>query len=261
LYLIKYQKTHDLLHTITDINPAEWEILTSGRFDGFLWSGADSDDVLTPTAEDPQRGQTPVSGFFPPASGATASPFAARFTTGIGVRGRNATPLTPFSRGTTPSSFVSGGSTASGFPPSRPAVSNDEEMEIAVLAELEREIFAGMEALEDVFEALHSRAETVRAALRQRSAGLSMSLQQRRGGSARVGVLPMSAGLTYDRPGWATGDDMSMTSESDWGGGDDVESLAPDDSASNISSSKHRRPKRRSERYRRTPALVEEPEE
>lgn len=48
----------------------------------------------------------------------------------------------------------------------------------------------------------------------------------------------------------------SDASWSEWGA---KEEIAPDDSASNISSSRHRRPKRRNER--RTPALVEEEDE
>uniref|UniRef100_L2GEG9 5-methylcytosine g t mismatch-specific dna n=1 Tax=Colletotrichum fructicola (strain Nara gc5) TaxID=1213859 RepID=L2GEG9_COLFN len=149
------------------------------------------------------------------------------------------------------SSFVSGMSAAA----NRQAVSRDEEMEMAVLAEVEREIYQGMEVLEDAFEALHLRAEVVRTALRNRGAGLAHSLQSRR----RIDVLPGSGNSQssgYERPGWAQGD--LDNSDDDWMGGDDFE-LAPDDSASNISSSRHRRPKRRTER--RTPAPIEEDDE
>lgn len=129
-----------------------------------------------------------------------------------------------------------------------------------MLAELEREIFNGMEALEDAFEKLHEQAMAVRDNLRRRGAALSMSLQQRRGING-VSVLPLSGSSSvYDRPAWA--DDESTDGEgpplSDWGG-DDVSELAPDDSASQISSNRHRRPKRRKERA--TPALIEEEEE
>jgi hypothetical protein len=256
-YLIRNPRTHDLLVTITDINPSEWEILTSGRFDGFLWSGAEGDDVTTPTAE--SRGATPASGYFPP----SRSSMSMRGTPGF-IGSRN---TTPFSRGTTPASFISN---ASSTHPSRQAVSNDEEREIAVLGELEREIYQGMEALEDAFEALHERAEVLRTALRHRGAGLMQSLQNRR----RIDVLPInpSSGNSqqsgYERPAWATTasggggggnseTDGDTVSESDWGT-DDFE-IAPDDSASNISSSRHRRPKRRTER--RTPAPIEEDED
>jgi len=272
VYLVKNPHMHDLLRTITDINTSEWEILISGRFDGFLWSGADNDDAITPTADGPSRGVTPASsGFFPPQR-ATMSPagMARHNTPGVGSMGgsRTTTPFGPYSRGATPASFVSMSSAASSSYPSRHAVFNDEETELAALAEVEREIFAGMEALEDAFELLHRRAEGVRTALRQRGAGLQISLQQRRGYVASgIDVLPSSGGsASYERPAWATaggggggGDEESTVaeSESDWGG-DDVE-LAPDDSASNISSSRHRRPKRRNER--RTPAPIEEEDE
>ncbi|KAG8166941.1 hypothetical protein KVR01_002630 [Diaporthe batatas] len=264
-YLVKHPQMHDLLSTICDINPPEWEILISGRFDGFLWSGADADDddAATPTAG-PSRGATP--NFFPqrgpPSRGATMSPNnIARFTPALGIGTRN---TTPFSRGTTPASFVSGASSAY---PNRQAVSNDEESEIAVLAELEREIYVGMEALEDAFETLHQRAELVRTALRQRGAGLSMSLQQRRGyGLASdvnggIQVLPQSGGSVpgMDRPQWADEESLASESTDDWGIDADWE-LRPDDSASNISSSRQRRPKRRDER-RSTPAPIREEDE
>jgi hypothetical protein len=242
MYLIRNSHTHDLLVTINDINNSEWEILTSGRFDGFLWSGADGDDTGTPHIE--SRGATPASGYFPHARG----------TPGPGSR--TTTPFSPYSRGATPASFVS---LASSNQPNRQAVSNDEEMEIAALAELEREIFQGMEVLEDAFETLHQRAETVRTALRQRSTGLMLSLQNRR----RIDVLPNpgsgnSQKSGYFQPPWiAVPSEGDVGSDSEWGA-DDIE-LMPDDSASNISSSRHRRPKRRTER--RTPAPIEEDEE
>lgn len=123
----------------------------------------------------------------------------------------------------------------------------DEEMEIAALAEVEREIYLGMEALEDAFEALHCRAEVVRRTIRERGAGLSVANQNRRGShvEARMGT-PSVMG-----DGWEGGPDDDFL--------DDGISLAPDDSASNVSSSRRRRPKRRTER--RTPAPVEEEDE
>jgi hypothetical protein len=140
----------------------------------------------------------------------------------------------------------------------RGPVSNDEEAEIAVLSEIELEIYKGMEALEDAFEALHRKAEFVRQALRQRSAGLSMAAQARRvsndsGMIARLGTPGFGGATGY------YGTDSEYEAESDWGGDDNRSELAPDDSASNISSSRHRRPKRRNER--RTPAPVEEVDE
>ncbi|PLB54198.1 hypothetical protein P170DRAFT_442328 [Aspergillus steynii IBT 23096] len=111
----------------------------------------------------------------------------------------------------------------------------DEEMEIAALAEIERDIYLGMEALEDAFEALHCKAEVVRRALRERGAV-----------EARMGTPSSALGN-----GWDSGGEDDFL--------DDDRSLAPDDSASNISSNRRRRPKRRTER--RTPAPVEEEDE
>ncbi|KFA51538.1 hypothetical protein S40293_06341 [Stachybotrys chartarum IBT 40293] len=244
VYLIKNPHTHDLLVTLSDINNSEWEILTSGRFDGFLWSGADD-------AGFESRGATPASGLYPSRSMMSPGP---RGASGIGSR--NTTPFSLYSRGTTPASFVSG--TSSVAQGNRQAVSNDEEMEMAAIAEIEREIYTGMEALEDAFEKLHLKAEMVRSALRQRGAGLMQNLQNRR----RIDVLPIpgsgnSQSSGYERPGWAAASEQDATSDSEWGM-DEVD-IMPDDSASNISSSKHRRPKRRTER--RTPAPIEEDDE
>ncbi|KAI9650690.1 hypothetical protein NHQ30_000712 [Ciborinia camelliae] len=238
IYLLKNPHIHNLLTTISGIAPSEWEILISGRFDGFLWSGADT-EVMD---EFPSRGPTP-NGYRGP------SPV---------MRGpsRNNTPFSPRSasygsRGPTPSQQY------------RHPVSNDEETEIAVLAEIEREIYVGMEALEDAFEGLHRKAEAVRKALRERGVGLSMAAESRRTSRPEIIVDtpgPYSAGLGpgYERPSWAEGGSEYM-SEADWDEDEMQSELAPDDSASNISSSRHRRPKRRNER--RTPALVEEDED
>lgn len=254
VYLIKNPGTHDLLVTITDINTSEWEILTSGRFDGFLWSGADGDDANTPIATE-SRGATPANGF--------SSPSRINLPGGMSTPGLNSRATTPsfrpYSRGgaATPASFVS---MASSGHPNRLPVSNDEEAEIAALADLERGIFSGMEALEDAFEALHRRAEQVQTALRQRNAGLMQSMRSRQHINV-YGAAPSSGnsmGSSHDAhaPYWAVSED-GAASDSDWGV-DDME-LKPEDSASNISSSRHRRPKRRMER--RTPAPIEEGEE
>ncbi|ATY61407.1 5-Methylcytosine G T mismatch-specific DNA [Cordyceps militaris] len=242
-FLIKNPHTHDLLVTLSNINNSEWEILTSGRFDGFLWSGADVDDqITTPGLE--SRSQTPAHGYF--ASRSTMSP-GPRSSSAMSSRGP-----TPFSRGTTPASFIS---TSSVGPGGRQAVSNDEEMEMAAIAEMEREIYQGMESLEDAFEKLHHQAEVVRTALRQRGAGLMQSLQSRR----RVDVLPAQTptpGAGQERASWAPSSEGEAASDDEWFEEYDI---MPDDSASNISSSRHRRPKRRTER--RTPAPIEEDEE
>lgn len=239
-YLVKNPQTHDLLVAMANIHASEWEILTSGRFDGFLWSGADADDAgVEPRSETPCGNRSTTS-----RGNSTAG-------------SRHATPFSPYSRGATPASFISLAS--SGTAAGRPPVSNDEEMEIAAAAEIEREIYAGMETLEDAFEKLHHKAEVVRAALRQRGAGLMQNFQNRR----RIDVLSTpgsgnSHKAGYERPAWAMGgSEGEAASDDDWAL-DDVE-IMPDDSASNMSSSRHRRPKRRTER--RTPAPIEEDEE
>ncbi|MCJ1235517.1 hypothetical protein MMC14_003486 [Varicellaria rhodocarpa] len=213
IFLLKNPSLHNVLATLAAVSDGEWEILTSGRFDGFLRSGADD---TYPPSRGASRGPIPVTG--------------GRVSRGAGSRSISSTPF----------------SASAGAP-----VAMDEETEIAVLAEVERDIFLGMEALEDAFEALHCKAEIVRQRLRERGAGLSMASQARRGGAdsldARLGTPASGTGLR----GW--------DSETDDGIDDGMSELAPDDSASNISSSRHRRPKRRNER--RTPAPVEEEDE
>ena len=106
---------------------------------------------------------------------------------------------------------------------------------MAVIAEIERDIYKGMEQLEDAFEKLHHRAELVRTALRQRGAGLMQNLQNRR----RIDILsgPSSGNSQtsgYERPPWAESD-RDPGSDDDWAF--DEADIMPDDSASNISSS------------------------
>ncbi|ENH71058.1 hypothetical protein FOC1_g10008430 [Fusarium oxysporum f. sp. cubense race 1] len=247
-YLVKNPHTHDLLVALSNINNSEWEILISGRFDGFLWSGADDDVPQTPHNE--SRGPTPASAYYNTRTMSPGPRASSSFSS------RNTTPFSVYSRGTTPASFVSVNTT--GMPGSRQAVSNDEEMEMAAIAEIEREIYKGMETLEDAFEKLHKKAEVVRNALRQRGAALMQNLQNRR----RIDVLSgpnsgNSQASGYERPAWAGESDRDPGSDDDWAF-DDVD-IMPDDSASNISSSRHRRPKRRTER--RTPAPINEEDE
>lgn len=254
-FLVKNPSLHRVLATIAAITASEWDMLISGRFDGFLWSGAE--DPFG-GAQQPSRINTPwrngSSGILNPLS-RNATPFSAAGISGINGDGsRIATPFHVFpfaaSRGATP---------APG-----PPVSHDEEMEIAVLAEVEREIYVGMEALEDAFEALHHKAEVVRRALRERGAGLSMALQSRRfspngEGSMFEGVRGTPGpGLGFEQHGGA---ECDSEDESHWGArdGDVASEVWPDDSASNISTNRTRRPKRRTER--RTPAPVEEADE
>ncbi|KAJ5938145.1 hypothetical protein N7454_004487 [Penicillium verhagenii] len=220
MFMLNNPGLHHVLATLSAINDEEWEILISGRFDGFLRSGAEDTTQTTPRYNG-SRSNTPFS------------------AAGI-------------SRGPTPN-YMDGcfrpGSQPNGVPTS-PAhggpIALDEETEIAALAEIERDIFLGMEALEDAFETLHLKAEVVRRALRERGAGLSVASQGRRGSfvEARLGT-PFS-GVGFD-----SGEEDFLN--------DDDRSLAPDDSASNISSNRRRRPKRRTER--RTPAPVEEEDE
>lgn len=204
IYLLNNQPLHDVLATLAHISDAEWDILISGRFDGFLRSGAE--DLPSPGPGIPSRGPTPSHG-------------------------------ASISRGATPSGAIVGA-----------PVAMDEETEIAVLAEVEREIYLGMEVLEDAFEALHLRAEEVRRALRERGAGLSMAAQARKGSAANILEIRLGTPST-----------MAGDSETDDGIDDSLSEIRPDDSASNVSSSRHRRPKRRTER--RTPAPVEEEDE
>ncbi|KAJ5496553.1 hypothetical protein N7463_008540 [Penicillium fimorum] len=223
MYMLKNPTLHHVLATLSAISDDEWEILISGRFDGFLRSGAEDTG---------------------PAANATGSRYASRSNTPLGggiSRGPTPNYMDSSFR---PSSQVNG--------PTSPAtfggpIALDEETEIAALAEVERDIFLGMEALEDAFEALHCKAEAVRRALRERGAGLSVASQSRRGSfvEARLGT-PFSGVGTWE----SGGEDDFL---------DDERSLAPDDSASNISSNRRRRPKRRTER--RTPAPVEEEDE
>ncbi|KAI9710406.1 MAG: hypothetical protein M1812_007442 [Candelaria pacifica] len=263
IFLLNNPSLHNALATLTAITSGEWEVLTSGRFDGFLWSGAETTTNPPSTTASPSlsrlpsRGPTPLSRTTTPFSNHNAAP------------SRGTTPFTPshlqtqqqqnpFSRQSTPfhtlASAASRGTTPAPTALGAP-VPLDEETEIAVLAEVEREIYMGMEALEDAFEALHRKAEIVRRALRERGAGLSCANQARKNGANGEGGggVEVRMGTPASAAGWESETD-------DGGGGDDGASeLAPDDSASNISSSRIRRPKRRNER--RTPALVEEEEE
>ena len=229
IFLLTSSHLHNVLATLAAISDAEWEILVSGRFDGFLRSGAE--DPL------PHPSQPSVS------------------------RGPSHTPAMSMSRGPTPFTRTATATPALNASSGAP-ISLDEETEIAALAEIEREIFLGMEALEDAFESLHLKAETVRLALRERGAGLSMASQVRKGGGADNGALDARMGTPFGLGGvkvvpW----DSETDDDTGWGGigGDGMSELAPDDSASNVSRSRVRRPKRRKERA--TPAPVEEEDE
>ena len=226
IYLLNNSKLHNVLATLAAVSDGEWEILVSGRFDGFLRSGANESH--------PDPTTTP---FTPPSRNNLQSS-----TPNIPRHLSMSAPL-PGSRGVAP---YSTSPATVGAP-----VALDEETEIAALAEIERDIFLSMEALEDAFEALHAKAETVRHALRERGAGLSMASQARRG-TMNGNNLDARLGTPAEGNNWE--------SETDDGIDDAMSELVPDDSASNISrTSRHKGGKRR--RERRTPAPVEEEDE
>ncbi|POS86646.1 hypothetical protein EPUL_003582 [Erysiphe pulchra] len=248
IFLLRNPELHNVLAAVSEINVPEWEILTSGRFDGFLWSGADSDNTNSSYGQ-PHR-STSSAGSMKWAAGSAANNYSriTSTTTALqnSIKSANSKSRDPFKLLSV-----------------RRPVLNDEETEIAVLAEVEREIFLGMEALEDAFEALHRKAESVRQALRERGAGLAISLQSRQLSQPvmqnfDISNLPNSGlGMGYERPNRSESSDIP--SDSEWDPGDEFSELAPDDSASNISSSRKRRPKRRNER--RAPVLFEEDDE
>ncbi|KAJ5180576.1 hypothetical protein N7492_003786 [Penicillium capsulatum] len=222
MFMLNNPPLHHVLATLAAISDDEWEILISGRFDGFLRSGAEDAVPSTNSRWSGSRSNTPFS-----AGGISRGPTPNYMDGSFRPASQNGGPSSPASFGG--------------------PIALDEETEIAALAEIERDIFSGMEALEDAFEALHCKAEIVRRALRERGAGLSVANQSRRGSyvEARMGTPFSGVGA------WESGGEDDFL--------DDDRSLAPDDSASNISSNRRRRPKRRTER--RTPAPVEEEDE
>lgn len=248
IFLLRNPDMHNVLAAVSEINVPEWEILTSGRFDGFLWSGADSDN--TSPSHGQSHGSTSSAGSMKLAAGSAANYYPSITSTTAALENSI-------------KSASNNSRNLSKFPSVRRPVLNDEETEIAVLAEVEREIYLGMEALEDAFEALHRKAESVRQALRERGASLTVSLQARQLSQPVMPNFDISnppnsgLGMGYERPNRSESSDVP--SDSEWDPGDEFSELAPDDSASNISSSRKRRPKRRNER--RAPILVEEDDE
>jgi hypothetical protein len=228
MYLIRHPEMHNMLATLAAVTKHEWEILVSGRFDGFLWSGAE--DIADMNTTPPRTGSR--AGQIPPNDGPQ----------------RFASPFGPNRYGTfSPSPYSRPGSTRPGSvrPPGGAPVQIDEETEIAVLAEIEREIYLGMEAMEDAFEQLHNQAEMVRRRLRERAAALSMVAQQRRG--AGMGGIEVRS------------DTPANLRDADEGIDDMRSEIGPDDSASNVSHNRRRKAHRA--RERRTPAPVEEESE
>ncbi|KAF2156790.1 hypothetical protein K461DRAFT_272873 [Myriangium duriaei CBS 260.36] len=205
LYLLNNPHLHGMLATLAAISPGEWDILVSGRFDGFLWSGAEPQfpPASSHPTQAPPRGTTPLSRVASP-----HTPFSPRGSPLAPSRNQTLSPGPP--RFATP--FSAAGSSLTSQPPVVP-VQLDEDTEIAVLSELERSIYRDMELLEDAFEALHQRAEGLRGALRARAAGLTSAAE------ARQAVTAEDEGT--ERPDTVIDDEFSE--------------LAPDDSASNIS--------------------------
>ena len=259
MYMLNNPQLHGMLATLAEVNEAEWDILVSGRFDGFLWSGAEA-----PFPPSVSQYASPVGSRAPSRNLNNGTPFSQRSTTPFsGMSGfppsRGPTPLRNMmspdnahagagsmfpSRGPTP---APGGDGVGAPPP----VQMDEETEIAVLAEVERNLFNDMERFEDAFEILHSRAELVRQSLRERSTGLALQAQMRRGGSGGA----HDPFVRLDTP--ASG--ITNFEDEDDDGLADLASLAPDDSASQISVNRRHRHKER--RERRTPAPVQEEDE
>ncbi|KAK5076886.1 hypothetical protein LTR64_005634 [Lithohypha guttulata] len=237
LYLLHNPTLHHPLATLAAVSSDEWEILISGRFDGFLRSGAE-DDFPGPWPQAGNGRYTPQQISRMPSRGATPAYNSARMRQNSGGSYQYPRPATaPGYRS------VSGIDAGKAGPP----IALDEETEIATLAEIERDIYTGMEALEDAFEHLHLRAEAVRRALRERSAGLAAAQQRRKQSDIeiRAGTPASAFGAYASNENWEV--------ETDDGIADDVSELAPDDSASNISSNRRRKHKRRNER--RTPVV------
>lgn len=231
VFLLHNLNLHHPLATLAAVSGDEWDILISGRFDGFLRSGAEDEypgaqtnGRYTPQqiSRMPSRGATPAYG---------------------PTRSRQNSNTYSYPRPST----APGHRSLSGFETKSGPIALDEETEIATLAEIERDIYTGMEQLEDAFEQLHLRAESVRRAIRERSTGLAAAQQRRRQSEIeiRAGTPASNFGGNAMFQNWEV--------ETDDGLGDDVSELAPDDSASNISSNRRRKHKRRNER--RTPVV------
>ncbi|KAK5942988.1 hypothetical protein PMZ80_003993 [Knufia obscura] len=243
IYLLNNPSLHHPLATLAAVSNDEWDILISGRFDGFLRSGAEDDY--------PGHGQNPGSYGAPngsytpqhvgraPSRGATPAYGPTRSRQNSGAYNYPRPQTAP------PYRSVSGSNDLGKTGP----IALDEETEIATLAEIERDIYVGMEALEDAFESLHLRAESVRKAIRERSAGLAAAQQRRKQSEIEVRT-GTPASHTGNEPGQGI---YQWENETDDGFADDVSELAPDDSASNISSNRRRKHKRRNER--RTPVV------
>ncbi|RMZ83018.1 hypothetical protein DV737_g1782, partial [Chaetothyriales sp. CBS 132003] len=216
IFLLNNPGLHNALATLAAVSNDEWDILISGRFDGFLRSGAeDISDMPQPA------GPRSASAFAKPPPSRGPTPGYMNGRSSVGHSRHNS--ATAHSHPTTPAAYC-------GAP-----IAYDEETEIATLAEVEREIYLGMEALEDAFEALHVKAEAMRTILRERSAGLAAAAQRRKGSAGQIEVrmgTPASAagvgGLAVGGDGFSRWDTETDDGLGDWDG---VSELAPDDSA------------------------------
>lgn len=248
-FLVANPSLHHPLATLAAVSNDEWDILISGRFDGFLRSGADDHypDATTPSAygrytpaymsRNPSRGATPAYG-------------------GPNSHSRKSSASYNHPRPATAPGYHTNFSTSDTITAKAGApIALDEESEIQALAEIERDIYVGMEALEDAFEQLHLRAEVVRKAIRERSAGLAAAAQRRRTSQIEIRAGTPASYISTTGIGGigAFATDGRWENETDDGMGDDISELAPDDSASNISSNRRRKHKRRNER--RTPVV------
>lgn len=232
LWLLNNPTLHDMLITVADVETGEWDILVSGRFDGFLWGGG---EAVMPS-------MIPGYASRAPSRGPTATPMSG------GAPSRGTTPFSPLRNVMSPDQYAlppSCGATPA--PGNTGAVQYDEEMEIAVAGEVEQELFRAMEMLEDHLEQVHSRAQTVLDALRLRQSGLIAAAR------ARKGSLASEVDVRMDTP-------ASMLGSFEEGSylDDAASELAPDDSASNVGFTRRRKARRHE---RRTPAAVEEEDE
>lgn len=126
--------------------------------------------------------------------------------------------------------------TPSSYPnEAHPGTDADHAAEAAALHRVEREIYAGMSALEDDFEALHVRAESVRSALVQRVARLHQAQSHAPATTPTPAVSLMERFRSSQHAGInADGNNADADVDVDDGIGDARSELAPDDSASNI---------------------------
>ena len=234
IFMLHNPTLHNALATLAAVSNDEWEILTSGRFDGFLRSGANDDVSDIPNGN--SRGPTP------------SNVPNGRINTTQHARGSGNFSTSQSYHSSTPAAATHGA-----------PIAFDEETEIAILADVERDIYAGMEQLEDAFEQLHLKAEAIRRALQERAAGLAVAQQRRRGvNNVEVRIDTPANGQNVGFAGLEGLRNWEAETDDGLGDWDGVSELAPDDSASNISSSRRRRPKRRTERARGTPMIQEE---